>query len=87
MWQSLSNGVVIIQENFAQIFLFVEENKQDPELTARVNIGFPKLKPTRSEQLKERLSHLKAQRANDKLEKAARSNQCKFETNSKYNSS
>ncbi|KAM7349769.1 mitochondrial ribosomal protein L38 isoform 1-T2 [Cochliomyia hominivorax] len=52
----------------------LEENKQDPELSVRVNIGFPKLKSRRSEQLKERLNHLKTQRANDKLEKSARSN-------------
>ncbi|XP_023296113.2 39S ribosomal protein L38, mitochondrial [Lucilia cuprina] len=51
-----------------------EENAKDPELTARVNIGFPKLKSTRSEQLKERLSYVKAQRANGELEKKARIN-------------
>ncbi|TMW54273.1 hypothetical protein DOY81_000628 [Sarcophaga bullata] len=52
-----------------------EENYQDPELNVRINIGFPKLKATRSEQLKERLDHIKAQRSNTELEKKARSNQ------------
>ncbi|XP_017484222.1 PREDICTED: 39S ribosomal protein L38, mitochondrial [Rhagoletis zephyria] len=51
-----------------------EENAKDPELTARVNIGFPRLKPSRSEQLKERLAHLKAQRSSEEVEKLARSN-------------
>ncbi|XP_053947609.1 39S ribosomal protein L38, mitochondrial [Anastrepha ludens] len=51
-----------------------EENAKDPELTARVNIGFPHLKPSRSEQLKQRLAHLKAQRSNAQVEKLARAN-------------
>ncbi|XP_062552871.1 large ribosomal subunit protein mL38 [Armigeres subalbatus] len=49
-----------------------EERAVDPELARRVNIGFPFLKPARSEQLKERLAHLKTQRANPELEKASR---------------
>ncbi|KXJ76062.1 hypothetical protein RP20_CCG010410 [Aedes albopictus] len=48
------------------------ERAVDPELAKKVNIGFPHLKPARSEQLKERLAHLKAQRANPELEKASR---------------
>ncbi|XP_030381278.1 39S ribosomal protein L38, mitochondrial [Scaptodrosophila lebanonensis] len=51
-----------------------EENVSDPEVTARINIGFPQLRPSRSVQLKARLEHLKAQRANVELEKQARSN-------------
>ncbi|KAH8397788.1 hypothetical protein KR222_001703 [Zaprionus bogoriensis] len=51
-----------------------EENPSDAELTARVNIGFPQLKPSRSAQLKARLEHLKAQRSSKELEQLARSN-------------
>ncbi|XP_067641820.1 large ribosomal subunit protein mL38 [Eurosta solidaginis] len=51
-----------------------EENVKDPEMCARVNIGFPQLKSSRSEQLKQRLAHLKAQRSNEHIEKLARSN-------------
>nr|XP_014099961.2 39S ribosomal protein L38, mitochondrial [Bactrocera oleae] len=51
-----------------------EENGKDPELTARVNIGFPHLKSSRSEQLKQRLAHLKAQRSSEEVEKLARAN-------------
>ncbi|XP_030568020.1 39S ribosomal protein L38, mitochondrial [Drosophila novamexicana] len=51
-----------------------DENVSDPEVAARVNIGFPQLKPSRSAQLKTRLEHLKAQRANKELEQLARSN-------------
>uniref|UniRef100_A0A1A9W211 Large ribosomal subunit protein mL38 n=1 Tax=Glossina brevipalpis TaxID=37001 RepID=A0A1A9W211_9MUSC len=49
-----------------------EENPQDAELMARIDIGFPKLKPSKSEQQKERFQHLKAQRKNVELEKKAR---------------
>ncbi|XP_055538991.1 39S ribosomal protein L38, mitochondrial [Wyeomyia smithii] len=49
-----------------------EERAVDPELARKVNIGFPHLKPARSAVLKERLTHLKAQRANTELEKASR---------------
>lgn len=51
----------------------VEENVQDPVLSARVNIGFPRLRPSRSAQLRERLDHLKAQHSSSALEKKARS--------------
>ncbi|KAL7745327.1 hypothetical protein ACLKA6_015347 [Drosophila palustris] len=51
-----------------------DENVTDPEIVARVNIGFPQLKSSRSAQLKIRLEHLKAQRASKELEKLARSN-------------
>ncbi|XP_051864450.1 39S ribosomal protein L38, mitochondrial isoform X2 [Drosophila albomicans] len=51
-----------------------DENVTDPEVVARINIGFPQLKPSRSAQLKERLEHLKAQRSSKELEQLARSN-------------
>ncbi|KAH8280781.1 hypothetical protein KR054_012380 [Drosophila jambulina] len=51
-----------------------EETLSDPEVVARVNIGFPHLKEPRSAQLKMRLEHLKAQRTSKELEKLARSN-------------
>ncbi|KAH8276613.1 hypothetical protein KR044_012098 [Drosophila immigrans] len=51
-----------------------DENVTDPEVVARINIGFPQLKPSRSAQLKARLEHLKAQRGSKELEQLARSN-------------
>ncbi|EDW25285.1 GL19977 [Drosophila persimilis] len=50
-----------------------EETVTDPEVVARINIGFPQLKESRSAQLKTRLEHLKTQRANKQLEQLARS--------------
>ncbi|KAH8367680.1 hypothetical protein KR084_001457 [Drosophila pseudotakahashii] len=51
-----------------------EETATDPEVVARINIGFPQLKESRSAQLKTRLEHLKAQRSSKQLEQLARSN-------------
>ncbi|EDV99537.1 39S ribosomal protein L38, mitochondrial [Drosophila grimshawi] len=51
-----------------------DENVSDPELKARINIGFPQLKASRSAQLKARLDHLRAQRVSKELEQLARSN-------------
>uniref|UniRef100_A0A1B0G4S4 Large ribosomal subunit protein mL38 n=1 Tax=Glossina morsitans morsitans TaxID=37546 RepID=A0A1B0G4S4_GLOMM len=48
-----------------------EENPQDAELIARVDIGFPKLRAPRSHR-HERMQHLKVQRKNEELEKKAR---------------
>lgn len=44
----------------------------DLELSHKVNIGFPKLIGKRSLQLKERIAHVRLQRKNAELEKAAR---------------
>lgn len=49
-----------------------EETVTDAEVAARINIGFPQLKESRSAQLKTRLEHLKAQRASKQLEQLAR---------------
>ncbi|KAI8034193.1 39S ribosomal protein L38, mitochondrial [Drosophila gunungcola] len=51
-----------------------EETATDPEVVARINIGFPQLKESRSAQLKARLEHLRAQRSSKELEQLARSN-------------
>ncbi|KAL9886260.1 mitochondrial ribosomal protein L38 isoform 1-T1 [Glossina fuscipes fuscipes] len=48
-----------------------EENPQDAELTARVDIGFPKLRAPKSHR-QERMQHLKVQRKSVELEKKAR---------------
>lgn len=50
----------------------------DKEIEYQVNIGFPALRTSRSEQLKERLSHIKTQRTNAELEKKARSGEREF---------
>lgn len=49
-----------------------DENAVDPEIARKIDIGFPQLRPSRTLQVKERLSHLKTQRANPMLEKEAR---------------
>lgn len=54
-----------------------DESVTDLEVAARVNIGFPQLKESRSAQLKTRLEHLKAQRASKQLEQLARNNKRK----------
>lgn len=54
------------------MFVFTDENPVDAELTRKVDIGFPQLRPPRSQQTKERLAHVKAQRSNPELEKQAR---------------
>lgn len=51
---------------------FAEENAVDPEITRKIDIGFPQLRPSRAQQVKERLGHMKAQRSNPLLEKEAR---------------
>ncbi|XP_055610590.1 39S ribosomal protein L38, mitochondrial [Uranotaenia lowii] len=56
-----------------------EERIVDPEISRKINIGFPHLKPSRSDQLKERLAHLKTQRTNPELEKQARNNSLKID--------
>ncbi|XP_044732669.1 39S ribosomal protein L38, mitochondrial [Chrysoperla carnea] len=54
-----------------------ELNKKDPELSLRVDIGFPQKSVSRSEELAKRISHAKEQRKNPELEKLARSKQLK----------
>lgn len=49
-----------------------DENPVDLEISKKINIGFPQLRISRSQQLKERLAHVKAQRKNPELEKSAR---------------
>ena len=58
-------------------FFGSEENMVDPEIAKKIDIGFPQLRLSRSQQLKERLEHLKQQRSNKNLEKDARNHSCK----------
>jgi large subunit ribosomal protein L38 len=53
-----------------------EENAEDPEITKPHDIGFAHLRPSRSEEYRQRLDHLKAQRKNPNLEKLARNRKC-----------
>lgn len=55
--------------------MILDEKIEDPELERKVDIGFPKIKPSRSCVLQERLLIIKAQRQNPELEKIARSPQ------------
>ena len=59
-----------------KFYLFLDENVVNPILAAKINIGFPQLKLSRTQQVRERLSHLRAQRNNPDLEKLSRSNKC-----------
>lgn len=72
---SINESIII---KWKLYFPIVEENVQDPLVSERVNIGFPRLRPSRSQQLKERLAHLKAQHSNSVLEKKARNLNCEF---------
>lgn len=56
----------------------LEENFEDPEVVRRINIGFPKIRPSRSKEIKERLAHMKKQRTNSDLEVKARNKNCMF---------
>ncbi|KAJ9584581.1 hypothetical protein L9F63_021079 [Diploptera punctata] len=49
-----------------------ERNYKDPTIHYKVNIGLPHLKPSRSKELKERLSVLRTMRSNPELERLAR---------------
>lgn len=53
-------------------YLYLELKVIDNEVSRKIDIGFPQLRPSRSEQLKIRLAHVKAQRKNPDLEKLAR---------------
>lgn len=50
-----------------------EENYEDPELSRKINIGFPQLKPPRSEELFRRLAHVKKIRADPALDRLVQS--------------
>ena len=52
-------------------------NYKDPTLHFKVDIGFPRLKPSRSQELKERMAVLRASRSNPELERQSRMKQCK----------
>lgn len=58
------------------MFYDLEENIVDPDIARLVDIGFPKLRPSRSQQLKERLAHVKQQRSDPELERQARAQTC-----------
>uniref|UniRef100_A0A336MQ47 Large ribosomal subunit protein mL38 n=1 Tax=Culicoides sonorensis TaxID=179676 RepID=A0A336MQ47_CULSO len=49
-----------------------DENPVDPELSKKINIGYPKLKVSRSKELFARLEHMKKMRADPKLEKLSK---------------
>lgn len=57
---------------------FLEENQVDPEVAKKIDIGFPFLKPSRTEEVIKRMEHIKAHKKNVTLEKLARSNECKL---------
>lgn len=59
-------------------FFLSDENPVDPELSKKINIGFPQLKPPRSEELFRRLAHLKKQKSDPNLDKLAKSGKCEF---------
>jgi len=52
-------------------------NYKDPALHYKVDIGLPRLKPSRSQELMERIAILRASRSNTELERLSRTQQCK----------
>lgn len=60
-----------------RLFNFLDENPIDPEISHKIDIGFPQLRPSRTKQIQDRVSHYKLQRSDPNLEKAARSKKCK----------
>lgn len=52
-----------------------EMNYKDPALHYKVDIGFPRLKPSRSQELKERIAILRASRSTPELERLSRTKQ------------
>ena len=53
----------------------------DEEVAKRNDIGFPYQKPPRSAEFNKRFDHLKKQRSDSSLEKAARTTKCKLQLN------
>lgn len=51
--------------------------KQDEAVSYRVDIGFPSSSKSRSDQLYERMAHIKKLRSDTELEKLARNQLCK----------
>lgn len=58
------------------IFNHTDENPVDPELSKKINIGFPQKKESRSKELYERLAHMRKQRTNPELEKLSKTGEC-----------
>lgn len=56
----------------------LEKNQEDPVICQKHDIGFPFLKQSRSEELRQRLDHLKERRGDQSLEKLARSQKRKI---------
>lgn len=52
-----------------------EMNYKDPALHFKVDIGFPRPKPSRSQELKERIAILRASRSNPEIERLSRTKQ------------
>lgn len=67
-----------VSKYFHIIVCYLALNPVDEEVSKKVDIGFPLLKPSRSAELKQRMDHVKAQRKNVDMEKLARSNNRKF---------
>lgn len=61
-----------------------EEHPIDPEIAEQINIGFPTLRKSRSEELKQRLAHLKSQRSNPQLEIIARNKNLTIDLDNVY---
>lgn len=56
--------------------LILELNYKDPKINFRVDIGLPHASHSRSQQLRQRIDVVKANRKNNELEKLARNKKC-----------
>lgn len=82
-WSNAFNGIVIIlrlkqrvlyyshYSNYFTPFEEIEKLERDPELFFKVNIGLPRLKPSRSQEYSERMAILKEVRENPEKLKAS----------------
>ncbi|XP_063705966.1 large ribosomal subunit protein mL38 [Culicoides brevitarsis] len=59
-----------------------DENPVDPELSKKINIGFPQMKVSRSKELFKRLEHMKKQRVDPELEKLSKTGKLQIDLDS-----
>lgn len=62
-------------------FIISVMNAVDPEITKLIDIGFPALKPNRTEEMKLKSEHFTAVRSDKNLEKLSRNRQRKSKLN------
>lgn len=76
---NIQNQVKLMNERdkAKKIVSVSEINYRDPALHFKVDIGFPRAKPSRSQELKERIAILRAAKSNPETERLSRTKQRK----------